>query len=116
MSATALGTLRFWQDTGQPYADLLKEAIKPALGMTAVTKYMGASVSVSVYAGLATVVGMLALSIVMGWLVVRYRVLHSQRVADWRANPAQCRQIELLEEIAKNTKAPRFVRVSGGPA
>ena len=112
MNASMLGTLKYYQQTGQPYADLVKEALKPALGMTAVTKYLGASVLWAVGAGLGTVVLMLTVSVVMGWLVVKYQVIHAAIRADWKNNPLASRQIELLEEIAKATQAPKLIVVS----
>ncbi len=104
MSARVLGELRYYQQVGQPFADLLNNALKPALAAVAVSKYLGTSVLSALLAGCGMVAAILTLSIVMGWLIVRYRVIHASIRASWANDPVTSRQLELLEQIAAHTR------------
>ena len=104
-----LGTLRYWQQLGDPYAQMLREALKPALGATALGAYLGLSVVKAVLIGVGMVVGLLALALVFGWLVWRHRVIHAAIRKDWENNPALLRQLELLEAIERNTNGQQGV-------
>jgi hypothetical protein len=103
-----IGTVRYWQQLGDPYAQMAREALKPALGATAVAAYLGVTVWTAVLIGAATVVGLLIGSVVFGWLVWRHRVIHATIRKEWENNPVVMRQLELLEEIARNTNHPAF--------
>lgn len=98
-----IGTYRYWQQLGDPYAQMLREALKPALGATALSAYLGLTVLKAITIGLITVVGLLGLSLAFGWLVWRHRVIHASIRKEWENNPVVLRQIELLEAIARNT-------------
>ena len=98
-----IGTARYWQQLGDPYAQMFREALKPALGATALSAYLGLTALTSLLIGIAMVTGLLAASVVFGWLVWRHRVVHATIRRDWENNPVMLRQIELLEMIARNT-------------
>ena len=104
-----LGTLRYWQQLGDPYAQMLREALKPALGATALGAYLGLSVVKALLIGVSMVVGLLALALVFGWLVWRHRIIHASLRRDWENNPALLRQLELLEAIERNTNGQHGV-------
>jgi ABC-type spermidine/putrescine transport system permease subunit II len=101
-----LGTFRFYQNMGDPLAHMVRESVKPALGTTALATYLGASPSMSIVIGIGTVAAFLALAIAFGYVVVRYRIIHSQITQEWQNNPLMLRQIALLEAIEKNTCSP----------
>ena len=98
-----IGTVRYWQQLGDPYAQMLREALKPALGATALGAYLGLSVIKALVIGVAMVLGLLGLALLFGWLVWRHRVIHAAIRKDWENNPALLRQLELLEAIERNT-------------
>ena len=103
-----LGRLRFYQQMGDPLALLVREAVKPALGTTALATYLGVGPWLSITIGMATVAGLLGLALGLGYLVVRYRVVHAHIRNEWENNPLQARTIELLETIARQREpAPK---------
>jgi hypothetical protein len=104
-----IGTIRYWQQLGDPYTQMLREALKPALGATAVSAYLGLTVAKAVLIGVVMVLSLLGLALVFGWLVWRHRVIHAVILKTWENDPAFLRQLELLEAIERNTNgtAPR---------
>ena len=102
--ADRLGLVRFYQIQGQPYTQIVREAIKPALGMSAVSKFLGTSAELAIWLGITTAMSLMAFDIVMGWIATRYDIYQAQVRAEWKANPFQARQMQLLESIADNTQ------------
>ena len=98
-----LGRIRFWQGLGDPYVNLIREASKPAIFATATSKYLGTTSFGAVMIGLGAFTLLLLLQIVLGWAVATFRVYRAQVHAEWHANPYTTRQMELLEQIARNT-------------
>lgn len=107
-----IGTLRYWQQLGDPYAQIFREALKPALGATALSAYLGLTVLKSLLIGVVMVTALLAASVVFGWLVWRHHVIHAAIRRDWENNPVTLRQLELLEMIARNTNGHEARRVT----
>ena len=99
-----LGTLRFYQLQGEPYVQIVREAIKPAAGLTFVANYLGASPVHAVAFGASVMALLLALAIGFGFMVTRYHVYRAQVQAEWAANPITSRQLDLLERIELNTR------------
>ena len=110
-----LGTLRFWQIQGSPYAQMLREALKPALGVTALSAYLGLRMATALGVGVLTVLGLLVLEVVFGYAVWRFHVMHAELRQAWENNPLAVRQVELLERIASNTGLPERRRVLTAP-
>lgn len=102
-TAALLGTLRYYQTIGQGYADLFRGAFTASSFVTAGAAWLGVGKAGAIAIGVASMFFWIVLAMAFGYVVWRYRVIHSTLEREWKNSPATVRQIELLEAIARNT-------------
>ena len=102
--ADRLGTLRYYQQLGQAYAEMFRTGFTASSFVTAGAAWLGASKGLALLIGLASMFFWLLFAVLCGWVVWRWRVIHATLDADYRNNPGVMRQIAALEEIARNTR------------
>src|SRR5262249_14450459 len=95
-----LGALRFYQQQGQSYADMLRGTFTASTFVTAVAFYLGMGQVGAVVLGAISMVFWVVLSVVCGWCAVRWHVYKAERVQAWQADPLTTRAMELLEKMA----------------
>lgn len=106
MIAATLGRVRYFQNLGQSYAEMLA-GVGPIMAgglVTGLAAYLGLRTRWAILIGLGIIGGRILLAIGFGYLVWRYRIIHATQDHEWRTNPAVTRQLDLLDAIERNTR------------
>ena len=99
-----IGMLRLYQVIGQGYAEIFRGSLTASGIVTAGAAWLGMGKTGALLLGLLSLGFWLALAIVFGWSVIRWRVIHKTLDAQWRNDPFAVRQMDLLEAIERNTR------------
>jgi len=101
-----VGRGRYFQNVGQSYAEMLA-GVGPILAggmVTGLAAYLGLSVRGAVAIGLSIIGGRILLAMGFGYVVWRYRIIHATLDHEYKNNPFNARQLDLLEAIERNTR------------
>lgn len=104
VTASALGTLRYYQTIGQGYADMLRGAFTASSFITAGAAWLGMGKAGALMLGAASMGFWIVLAVVFGWVVWKYRVIHNTLEREGVNNPITMRMLTAMEEIATNTR------------
>lgn len=114
MIADTLGRARYFQILGRDYADVVRGSMTSAAIVTAGAGWLGLSKPLSIVIGAATIPAWVALSILLGWGVWKWRVLHATLTAEYRNDPYRSESLDLLREIAANTRIKQYTITRNG--
>ena len=103
-----LGRLHQYKNRGQGYAEMLRGSLTPASAVTGLAKYLGVSTGVALTLGALVPVLTLGLAILVGWLDVRYRIMHAHVWAEAEADTWKMRTLTALERgvLVLETRLP----------
>jgi hypothetical protein len=94
-----IGLAKYYFNVGKEYAELLRGSLTPTLLAGFVTHQGGGSVSTSFLTAALVPVGFIVAGLVMGKVIVHWRIVHRTIEHEWENNPVTKKQIELSTEI-----------------
>ncbi len=109
MSVTdRIGTLRYFQNAGDPYAHMLQTSTTASSMVTVAAAWLGVGKMGALIIGFLSFLVWPTVAIGVGYAIWRSRIVHKTIENEWKNNPLQARTIELLETIADNTRGDQW--------
>lgn len=102
--ANVIGTLRYYQNLGQSYAEMFRGSLTAGGVVTAAAAWLGVGKLGAIFIGSLSILFWQLLAMLFGYVVWRWRVIHTTMDHEWKNNPYNARTIELLETIERNTR------------
>ena len=99
-----VGLVRYYQTLGQSYAEMFRGSLTAGGVVTAGAAWLGMGKTGALILGVASIAFWQCLAVGFGYAVWRWRVIHATLEREWHNSPATLRQMELLEQIEKNTR------------
>ena len=102
--ADRVGTTIYWRNLGQGYAEMFRGGVTASGMLTGLAVWLGMGKAASIALGVASMALRPALSVLCGWGIWRWRIIHAQ-IERERDNDARTTEtLALLREIAENTR------------
>ena len=102
--ANTVGTVRYFQNLGQSYAEMFRGSLTAGGIVTAAAAWLGVGKAGAILIGTLSVLFWQLLAMLFGYIVWKWRIIHATMEHEWRNNPVASKTIDLLTQIEENTR------------
>lgn len=97
----------YWRNLGQSWSEMFRGSFTAGGFVTAGAAWLGLSKTAALAAGVASTLFWPALSVLCGFLVWKWRIIHAQLARERDNTPAVTEQLALLRSIASDLSTVR---------